>query len=257
MSVTTLRILTIFLLIGLLSVCKLCGQTYDKIESFSPSDYSKDKYQIKLDTVTFGKLKIEIRQVKLLDNKTSTPSDFYCRGWLTVTEGKKIVRQLYFKSIEPVGGCSGLFIPDKQPRKDIFVVSKFGDYDGSIFIIDTTGKVTEKMGGVFSISKDKRYLFSSYDSDLSGLTVYDLNKKLILFSDTIQPYLAEWYFQNGKYFAIVSEDVVQDDKIKIATFDFNTNKIVLTKADKTYPKTENKLTIFNDYIHSKDCNCGR
>lgn len=245
------------MLTGLLSAVKVCGQTHDKFEPFNLSDYSKDKYQIKLDTVTFSKLKIEIRQAKFLDNKTNTPSDFYCRGWLTISRGGKTINHIYFKSIEPVGGCAGLFIPDKQPRRDCFIISKFGDYDGSIFMIDTTGNVTEKLGGIFYISKDKRYLFSSYDSDLSGLTVYDLNKKLILFSDTLEPYLADWYFQDKKYFALVSEDVVNVDTIKIATFDFATNKIIVSNVDKSYPKTENKLTIFNDYSNAKDCICGR
>lgn len=254
---TTLRIFISILLIGHLSTVQVCGQIHDNFEPFNSSDYSKNKYQIKLDTVSFCKLKIEIRQAKLIDNKTNTPSDFYCRGWLTISRDGKTINQIYFKTIEAVGGCSGLFIPDKQPRNDCFIISKFGDYDGTLFMIDTTGTVTEKLGGVFYISKDKRYLFSSYDSDLSGLTVYELNKKLILFSDTLEPYLAEWYFQDNKYFALVNEDVVSVNAIKIATFDFTSNKIKVTKVDKSYPKTENKLTIFNDYSNAKDCNCGQ
>lgn len=245
------------MLIGISSTVKVYGQTHEVFEPFNASDYSKDKYQIKLDTVTFSKLNIEIRQAKLLPNKTNTPSDFYCRGWVTISRGGKTINQIYFKTIEPVGGCSGLFIPDKQPRGDCFIISKFGDYDGTIIMIDTAGNVTEKLGGIFRISKDKRYLFSSYDSDLSGLTVYDLNKKLILFSDTLETYLADWYFQDKKYFALVSEGVVSGDTIKIATFDFATNKIKVSNVDKSYPKAENKLTIFNDYYHSEDCNCGR
>ena len=115
------------------------------------------------------------------------------------------------------------------------------------------------MGGIFFISKDKHYLFSSYDSNLSGLTVYDLNKRLILFSDTIEPYLADWYFQDKKYFAIVSEDIIQDNRTKIATYDFAQNKLTISFSfvDKEYPKTENKLKVYNDYQYARDCNCGR
>lgn len=250
-------IFIIILLTGFLSTVKVSGQKHDKFEPYIPSDYSKDKYQIKIDTVTFSKLNIEITQVRFLYKKTNTPSDFFCRGWLTISKGGKTIHHLYFKSIEPVGGCSGFFIPDTQPRKDCFIISKFGDYDGSIFLIDTTGQVTEKLGGMFYISKDNRYLFSNYDSDLSGLTVYDLNKKLVLFSDTLEPYLADWYFQDKKYFALVSEDDVNGDTIKIATFDFATNKIIISHVDKSYPKTENQLTIINDFSHANECNCGR
>lgn len=253
---TSMRILTFLLLTSLLSAVKLCGQTSEPFEFFKLSDYPKDKYLIKLATVPFGKLKIEIRQIKLLDDKLNS-SEFYCRGWLTITQGKKVVKQLYFKSIEPVGGCSGLFIPDKQPRKDIFILSKFGDYDGRIFLIDTLGRITEKMGGIFSISKNKRFLFSTYGSDLSGLTVYDLNKKLILFSGNLKPQLSDWYFQDKKYFAVVKYDELANAKIEIATFNFRTKKIIITTADKTYPKAENKLNVLNDINGAKSCNCGR
>lgn len=137
------------LLISFLTATSCFGQTPDNYEPFKSSDYATDQYQIKLDTSKFSKFKIEIRQAKLLNNKTNSPSDFYCRGWLTVKQGDKIITEQFFKSIESVGGCSGLFISDTQPSKDCFIISKFGDYDGRIFIFDTTGKVTEKMGGIF------------------------------------------------------------------------------------------------------------
>jgi len=118
--------------------------------------YPREKFQIKLDTISFSKLNIEIRQVKTIDNSGQDSTSFYCRGWLTIKKGNKILVKQYFKSIEGVGGCSGFFIPARQPRKDYFIFSKFGDYDGSIYIFDTTGKLEQKAGGIFYISKDKR-----------------------------------------------------------------------------------------------------
>lgn len=250
----------IFLILGFLTVTACFGQTTEKYEPFESFDYASDKYQIKLDSATFSKFKIEIRQAKLLDNTSNTPSDFYCRGWLTIRQGDKIINQQYFKSIEPVGGCYGLFIPETQPRKDFFIFSKLGDYDGSIFILDTTGKLTEKLGGSFFISKDKRYLFSNYDSDIAGLTVYDLNKRLFLYSESesVPNYLGTWYFQNGKYFARAYDNNSDDDgqKIKIASFDFKTNKLVISKIDKTFLKDEIQLKVYNDLQYDKECNCG-
>lgn len=251
-----------FLLVYFLIVTNCFGQTRDKYEPFHNVDYPTDKFQIKIDTAIFSKFKIELRQVKYIGNAKTDSSSFYCRAWLTVSQGNKIITQQFYKSIEPVGGCSGLFIPDQQPRKDFFIFSKFGDYNGSIFIIDTAGKVIEKIGGIFYISKDKRYLFSNYDSDLGGLTVYDLNKHLVIYSSSEELprnlYLNDWYFQDGKYFARAYDDETNSNEqlIKIATFDFKTNKLVITTVEKNYLKKENQLKIYNDYKYAKDCNCG-
>lgn len=246
------------LLLCFLTVTTCHGQTTDEYEPFKSSDYATDKYEIKLETVTFSKFKIEIRQAKLRENINNAPSDFYCRGWLRILEGNKIIKQLYFKELEPVGSCYGLFIPHKQPREDYFIITGIDGYDGSIFIIDTTGKVIEKGGGIFSISKDKRYLFSNWWSDLSGLTVYDLNKKLVMFSDTIEPSLEDWYFKEGIYFAeIWHYETDQIDSSKIAVYDFDKNKLIVTSVNKEYLNQGNKLKIYNDVMHEGDCNCGR
>lgn len=234
------------------------GQSTEKYKTFKSSDYPANKYEIKLETAEFSKFKIEILQVKRLNGQPTSPFDFYCRGWLTIKQGSKIISKRYFKSIEPVGSCYGLFIPAKQRLKDHFIISKFGDYDGCIFIIDTTGHITEKMGGEFYVSADEHYLFSSYDSDLSGLTVYDLDKKLILFSDTIEPYLGDWYYKDEKYFAETwnpGEDGI--DSSRIAIFDLIKNKIIISTGGKDYLKAGVKLKLFNDVNKEKECNCGR
>lgn len=236
------------------------GQSNDKYEPFTSSDYSAAKYIVKLDTIHFSKFNIEIRQVKTLDGFGWDSTSFYCRGWIIIKQGEKIITQQFLKYIEPVGGCSGLFIPETQPRNDFFIFSKFGDYQGSIFILDTNGILTEKAGGTFYISNDKRYLFSNYDSDAAGLTVFDLNKRQLLYSDidNIPNNLGAWYFDNGKYFARAydydSSD--NDQKIKIATFDFTTKKIVITTVDKSFLKEEKQLKVYNDFQY-KDCNCGK
>jgi len=159
-----------FLLLTTLSF----GQNQDKFEKFDASDYPLEKYQITSDSIKFKDFKIEIRQVRNL----SGSGQFSCRAWLTISAKSKSIYQRYFRSIEAVGSCYGLFIPLEQPRQDYFVLSKLGDYDGRIFIIDSNGNVTEKLGGSFFISNDKRYLFSEYDSDLSGLTVFDFTTGL-------------------------------------------------------------------------------
>jgi len=256
LSLPTLKSLLILIFMAFIGTSH--AQLHDTFEAFNPSDYPANKYQIKLDSASFFKFRIEIRQVK---NKevTNSQSDFYCRAWLSVTLGNKIIQQIYYPSIDPVGSCGGLFIPDKQPVKDYFIISKLGDYDGKIFILDKNGKFTEKSGGPFSISKDHHYLFSNFYSDLSGLTVYDLRKKLVLFSDTIAPIrLANWYYKEGHYFAEIEDPKANSvNHTQIAIFDLKTNKLVLTNVDPNYTKPSNKLATYNDNRNIKDCSCGK
>lgn len=238
------------------------SQTTYKYKPFKSYDYPSNKYKILTDTASFSKFKIKIIKIHPINNQYTDSTFFYCRVWLTVKQGKKTIIQKYYKSIEPVGGCSGLFIPENQQRKDYFIISKFGDYDGSILILDTTGRITEKIGGSFYISKNRQYLFSNYDSDAEGLTVYDFKNNRVLYSkmESILYRLGDWYFQDGMYFAIAydenSEEKEQQQNIKIATFDFKRNKLVITTVDKLYMKDKNKLKLYNDFEHDEKCNCG-
>ena len=247
---------TIFILLLSLTVS---GQSKDTFIPFNSADYKPEKYQVKYNAYNFSKFTIEIRQVKLITNQ-SEASDFYCRAWVTISEGAKIIGQRYFKSIEAVGGCSGLFVPDVQPRNDYFMISKFGDYDGLIMIIDSTGKMTESFGGEFDISKDLRYLFSNYDSDAAGLTVYDLKEHKILFtsSDNVPKHLGNWYFSNGKYYAPSYDTNTSDNSstIEIATFDFTTLKLTFSTVEKTHLKKEDQLKKYSEIL-TKNCDCGK
>jgi hypothetical protein len=222
------------------------GQMTDKFEPFNRSDYPKEKYQITSDSFLIKNILIEIYQVRPLNTNLHDNLFTYCRAWLTVKKDNKEIYQRLFKSIQPVGACHGLFIPLEQPRNDYFILSKLGDYDGRIFIIDSIGNVTEKLGGEFYVSKDKRYLFSNYYSDGSGLTVYDLTKGICLFSQTIDPYLGEWYFQDNKYV----------NQFNNLAFDLVTNKLVPSKFKSENLKSENKLPSYNDKEHRRFCNCG-
>src|ERR1035437_10332779 len=83
------------------------GQTIDKFETFKRSDYPNEKYQITSDSIKFKDLIIEIDQVR---NKSGDDS-FSCRAWLKISNKSKPIYQRFFKSIDAVGSCSGLFIP--------------------------------------------------------------------------------------------------------------------------------------------------
>lgn len=241
----------IFLTFQLFAVLSF-GQHQDKFEPFKASDYPKEKFQLTSDTIRFKDLDIEVQQVR---NKSGHDS-FSCRAWLTVSKKNKSVYQRFFKSIDAVGDCYGLFIPLKQPREDYFILSKLGDYDGRIFIIDSKGKVTEKIGGAFYISKDNRYLFSDYHSDLTGLTVYDFEKGQVLFSDTITPRLYEWYYKYDRFISSIDllNNHVSSDEYYY--FDFAAKKLIPIKLNSDYLKPEDKLSSYNDKNSRRFCNCG-
>lgn len=229
------------------------GQTSNKIKPFNKSDYPTSKFIIKSDTNFLGKVQIVINQVKTKNN-SMTP--FYCRSWMSIKKENKVVKHFYY-DIEPVGGCSGLFIPKEQPIKDLFIASKFGDYEGEIIIIDTFGKVTTELGGHFFISKDKRYLFSPYDSDLSGLTVYDLQQMKTLYTKEFEEgYFGDWYFQEGKFLSRILIDDEVTGKNKVAIFNLDTKKISLSEKPENYLKAINKLKVYNS-IENGNCNCGQ
>jgi len=228
------------------------GQSSDKFESFRRSDYPVEKYQITSDSIRFSEFIIEVRQVR---NKSGY-EPFSCRAWLTISSNGKPMYQKYFRAIDAVGSCYGIFIPLSQPRTDYFILSKLGDYDGRIFIIDSKGVVTEKPGGQFYVSKDKRYLFSDYYSDESGITVFDFNTGQTLFSETITPRLYEWYQKDNKFISRVDLINGQASSTDYYYFDLSTKKLIPFKQNKDYIKTEDKLLPYNDNNTRRFCNCG-
>lgn len=229
----------------------------DNYKPFLEIDYPTNKYSVKADTFTFRIFKIELTQTKLLDYKTYDSTATYCRLWLTVKEGNTIIDKYYVNSCEAVGGCSGIYASKEQTRKDYFILSKFGDYDGEIIIIDKSGKIKTFFGGHYYLSPNNKYLFSPYNSDLSGLTVYDLSKNKVLFtSDTLQTYLEDFYIYDDNYFAIVSENERELVHTSIATFDFKTNTLIKSKVHDNYLAKAKRLKSYNVFQY-KPCSCGR
>jgi hypothetical protein len=90
-------------------------------------------------------------------------------------------------------------------------------------------------GGSYFISKDKRYLFSRYESDSPGLVVFDLRRSRAVFSsDNRLEDEYQWYVLKDSYFFTVSEisewpdtSRIPQEKEGVAFFyDFKSHKIV-------------------------------
>jgi hypothetical protein len=106
----------LLILITLLSYCSF-GQT---IAPYNEKDFSLDKFIIKKERNTLGTITVEVIQVKPI--KQGDSKQFTCRTWLTIKEREIIIKELA-QDIEGVGGCYGFYFPDKQPSKDLIVIS--------------------------------------------------------------------------------------------------------------------------------------
>lgn len=232
------------------------GQT-DEYLIYNKQDYLSKNYSITNDTFYFHRVKIVLIQVKLKNEGDYDLNSAYCRIWLTVIKQNGVKEKIYYKDCEALGGCSGIFVSSEQPIKNYFILSKFGDYDGEVILIDTSGNTVSYRGGQYYFSTDKRYLFSIYSSDLAGLTVFDLvQKKLVYSTDTLDTYFDAVYSFENKYFLTAVTDDPAAGKIQIATFDFRKNRLVNSVADKGVLAKSRKLKSYNEFKFGP-CTCGR
>jgi hypothetical protein len=199
----------ICILIGIFGVLLplICGGT-EPYKTFIASQYSSKEFKISQAEFRNGNVLIRIIEVKKVSRIYDKPHKppHTCRAWLEVTRAKQTIFKRYFDDIDAVGGSYGLFVPDVQPPAPFFAIVKAGDYNGRLFLVDRDGKVFDLIGGPYFISQNKRYLFSQYDSDISGLAVFDLQRGHVVFSsDKLPEYQHQWYIEKRSYFFTASE----------------------------------------------------
>jgi hypothetical protein len=127
----------------------------------------------------FTDLRIEISQTAI--NKVGQRD-----GFLKVSKQNKIITEKTFKEMESLGGSSGFFLPRSQPRRDLFFVTKLGDYDGRLLVITKKGHVLNlPMGDTYA---DDSFLYAVRQSETEGhaYAIVDLkHMKLIKESNAI------------------------------------------------------------------------
>lgn len=235
------------------------GAAHQKIKAYSPSDYPADQYSTRTEEKSLGEVKIQIIHVM----SKGLTSDIECKAWLTVKKGNKVTGQMFFDDISPDFGPAGIFFPVKQPREDLVVAMKFGDYDGKIIVVDRDGNVNTMPGGDFYLSEDNQYLFSNYSSDQPGLTIIDLDKNNAVLADSavMDNKLGQWYYQDDKFFAIAqTKDETDTTQLTIGTWDMKKKKIVFSQVEKDYPEKDSKLKFYSFYTDPKEkgnCSCGK
>jgi hypothetical protein len=109
-----------------------------------------------------------------------SPDIPFCSAKIDIFKNGIKIDSIIFSEIEAVGGNYGLLV-NKDFIKNHIVISKFGDYEGKTIIINDKGQKFITIGGYVSIDSETGILFSIYDSDLSGLSVFDLNNDQEIF----------------------------------------------------------------------------
>ncbi len=235
------------------------GAHHAKVKPFSSADYPPDQWSTKIQNATLGEVQIQIVHVQ----SNGLQEEPECKAWLEVRKGNKITGILFFDDIVADSGTAGIFVPVKQPREDLFIAFKLGDFDGRLLVVDRTGQITDLVGGEFFTDDDNEMLFSNYASDQNGVTVYDLEKNDWLIADSakIKYKLGQWYYKDDNYFAIALNDNPTDSsQITIGTFDMKKKKIIFSDVDKDYPSKDAMLkldTYFTNTSNKGNCSCGK
>lgn len=246
------RIATLLLVI----FSSACLSQERKFRPFIRTNYPSASYSIKSDTFHFRDYTIHVVQVRSKKPAEHQQHKAACRIWLFVKKDSVRTDQLYYNDCEALGGCSGIFVAGGQPSEKHFILSKFGDYNGQLLMIDTNGKIRTYAGGRYYLSHDKRYLFSFYDSDQPGATVFDLKGDRLLYtSDSLQKHLMGMY-RNGKtYFATLAGER-EEEKVSVVVFDFKTRKFISDLVTSDYIARSKPMKGYNQFQYAP-CDCGR
>ena len=136
----------------------------------------------------FGNYEIAIRHQARI-NLTRERFDarvkpIWCAAFLEILEKGKVIRNLSFEDIAPLGWKAGLFLPAKQESPKHFILMKYGDYDCRTIIITDEGELFNLGGGSYRIFQN-RYLITPRElPDVGGRTedfsIFDLLRNRVL-----------------------------------------------------------------------------
>ncbi|MBK8845493.1 MAG: hypothetical protein IPO27_02610 [Bacteroidetes bacterium] len=252
----------IYVLIAMCSAKHCLGQG-DVYRVYNPEDYPKESFRTQVESHRIKN--VEVKLIEVFNNNYFTNKSLYCRAWMHVLLADTIYERLYFDNMNAYRGCSGIYFDKDQPP-NFLVFSKFGDYDGRTIIIDTNGTVHNLSGGNYFISRDGRFLFSIYDSDKNGLTVFDFRLVKVAFADDdMFSRIDNWYFQGGKYFSIDQEgdEMLEEEttnpnflpQFSIQVFDFTKRALKKERLPFENLIEDNRIDIIPRFKTVQQCQC--
>ncbi len=227
--------------------------TFPHIDSYSHGKQNKKPAKSTESKYKFGDVEIFLKQIK-----GEYPT--YCSASIEIKKDGKVLQERKYRNIEPLGGAYGLFVPFEQPSKKYFMVIKHGDYDGRNLLIDKKGGLIDLPGGLFFMTKNKRYLFVEHEQDCCGsLLVFDLEQEKIIFSDrenenAVSNYgdfeSIEYLEQNKNVYVIFN---YSDVKSEVYKYDFEKNDLVI--ANKININLRNTVNLYSQVEITEDCSC--
>lgn len=234
-------------------------------QAFNQALYSALEYRVRADTFPFHQYTISVIRVQ---NNASGKKDFSCRGWVLVSKNKILTDSVYYGQMDANGGNAGLFVPQKQPLQAYFMVTKLGDYDGQIIIIDTTGKIKTDVGGNILITPDKKYVYAEYSTDIDfGLSVFNISKNRFEFSCDSTPTLEGWFNVKGKAYGLINPDDAEDEdededdpkeknqkpKVQVLYYDEKQNRVAYTFLNPDLLREEIKRVTYRNFENGCCC----
>jgi len=217
----------IFIRVIVLSSCILllsqCGGNKQSRVAKSIEDVDKTT---KVTTIErqINDVKIIVKQIKSLVESPNVP---LCKAEILVSNNNKLLDSLKFDAIEALGGCYG-FIVYSQLIDNHLIISKYGDYDGRTIVINENGRMVSIVGGNVYYDEESSLLFSIYDSDLSGFSIYDLNSDMLLLEMEDMSARPIGFYKNNNSFYI---QTIDDETEELAIWEVKLDLQRILKVD--------------------------
>ena len=253
------------ILLLLSSVNCLYSQGYGKTAPpFNPAQYPDSLFKVAEADYNWHGFHVTLKNIRGYKLKDTT--DFFCRSYAQILKNRDTILNFSLSDIEALGGCSGVYSFKIDTFNDYFFISKFGDYNGRLLILDRNGHITNIPGSSFYLSKNHRYIFTTQDSDIGGLTIYDLKTRKILFDSehdtipgTLKPgersLLTVRYDANFHYLVYVHDRASSSADQLIIRFSNHNGSMLTTLINSSDLEKLPELSAVNLFRSAGNCSC--
>ncbi len=194
----------------------------------------------KIEIIEYDTFNLEDAQVILKQEfpPKSNPM-FSCHSSIYILKNSKPIDSVTFRNIEALGGHFGL--RNAQKVDNHLLVTKHGDYDGRTIIINQEGEMSNLIGGQPFLDKEQNYLFSIFDSDLRGFSIFDLtNDSLLLAIEDFEQRPKSFHRAfNNRYFITFYDDETYHESVW--EFEPELERIMQVDLDSTEINSTNEL----------------